>query len=85
MHLPQLVNHIPMNRVKSAITKPWWKTYSRIRGKNVVQTREQTITHLLWFYLFSISLAFLSAVIQVWGIPAQWGISGVAKDILGPL
>jgi len=74
-----------MNKLKSAITKPWWKAYSRCRGKNVVQTREQTITHLLWFYLFSVSLAFFSAVIQVWGIPAQWGISGAAKDILGPL
>lgn len=74
-----------MNKLKSAITKPWWKAYSRFRGKNVVQTREQTITHLLWFYLFSVSLAFFSAVIQVWGIPAQWGVSGAAKDILGPL
>jgi hypothetical protein len=74
-----------MNKLKSAITKPWWKAYSRFRGKNLVQTREQTITHLLWFYLVSVSLAFFSAVIQVWGIPAQWGMSGAAKDILGPL
>lgn len=74
-----------MNKLKSAITKPWWKVYSRLRGKNIVQTREQTITHLLWFYLFSVSLAFFSAVIQIWGIPAKWGISGATKDILGPL
>lgn len=74
-----------MNKFKSAITNPWWKAYSRFRGKNVVQTREQTITHLLWFYLFSVSLAFFSAVIQVWGIPVQWGTSGAAKDILGSL
>jgi hypothetical protein len=74
-----------MNRLTSSIKKPWWKPYSRVRGEKVIQTREQTITHLLWFYLFSVSLAFLSAAIQIWGIPAKWGFSGAAKDILGPL
>ncbi len=74
-----------MNKLKSAITKPWWKPYSFIRGNKVVQTRDQTITHLLFFYLFSISLAFLSAVIQIWGIPAKWGSSEALKDSLGPL
>jgi hypothetical protein len=74
-----------INQFKGVITKPWWKTYSHIRGKNIIQTREQTITHLLWFYLFSISLAFFSAVIQIWGIPTHWGISGAAKDTLGSL
>lgn len=74
-----------MNKLKSAITKPWWKPYSFIRGNKVVQTRDQTITHLLCFYLFSISLAFLSAVIQIWGIPAKWGSSEALKDSLGPL
>lgn len=74
-----------MNKIKRAISKPWWRVYSRVRGKEVIQTKEQTITHLLWFYLFSISLAFLSAAIQIWGIPAKWGISGAAKELLGPL
>jgi hypothetical protein len=74
-----------MNRLKSSIKKLWWKPYSWVRGENVIQTRDQTITHLLWFYLFSVSLAFLSAVIQIQGIPAEWGISGPAKESLGPL
>lgn len=74
-----------MNRLESSIKKLWWKPYSWVRGENVIQTRDQTITHLLWFYLFSVSLAFLSAVIQIQGIPAEWGISGPAKESLGPL
>jgi len=74
-----------MNKFKRIITTPWWRIYSRIRGGEIIQTREQTITHLLWFYLFSISLAFLSAAIQIWGIPSKWGILGSEKDLLGPL
>jgi hypothetical protein len=74
-----------MNRLTSSIKELWWEPYSWLRGKNAGQTKQQTITHLLWFYLFSVILAFLSAVIQIWGIPAKWGFSGAAKDILGPL
>lgn len=74
-----------MNQLKNAITKPWLKIYSAIKGKNVVQTREQTITNLLGFYLFSISLAFFSAVIQIWGIPAKWGSSEAKAEALVPL
>jgi hypothetical protein len=74
-----------MNRLTSSIKELRWEPYSWLRGKNVTQTREQTITHLLCFYLFSISLAFLSAVIQIRGIPTEWGISGAVKESLGPL
>jgi hypothetical protein len=74
-----------MNRLESSIKKLRWEPYSWLRGEKVIQTKQQTLTHLLWFYLFSVSLAFLSAAIQIWGIPAKWGISGAAKDILSPL
>ncbi|MBW4539583.1 MAG: hypothetical protein KME43_10630 [Myxacorys chilensis ATA2-1-KO14] len=66
-----------MNKLKSVITKPWWRIYSHIRGKRIVQTREQTITHLLGFYLFSVILSFLLAAISIWKIPIEQGVLGV--------
>lgn len=66
-----------MNQLKSAITKPWLRIYSRIRGRRIVQTREQTITHLLRFYLLSISLAFFLAAINVWKISGEQGAFGL--------
>ena len=66
-----------MNKLKSVITKPWWRIYSRIRGKRIVQTREQTITHLLGFYLFSVILSFFLAAISIWKIPIEQDVLGV--------
>ena len=66
-----------MNKLKSFITKPWWRIYSRVRGKRIVQTREQTITHLLGFYLFSVILSFFLAAISIWKIPIEQGVLGV--------
>jgi hypothetical protein len=74
-----------MNRLKSSIKELSWKPYSRFRGENIPQTRDQTINYLLGFYLFSVIAAFLLAVIQISGIPAKWGFLGVTKDLLGPL
>lgn len=73
-----------MNKLKSAITKLWWKPYSFIRGNKVVQTRDQTITHLVFFYLLSISIACLLGAIQVSGMPDKWNIP-VPKEIVGTL
>ncbi|MBD2067565.1 hypothetical protein H6F93_08465 [Leptolyngbya sp. FACHB-671] len=66
-----------MSKLRNAVTKPWWRIYSRIRGKRIVQTREQTITHLVAFYLFSVSFTFLLAAINVWEIPVEQDILGL--------
>ncbi|MBD2256777.1 hypothetical protein [Pseudanabaena sp. FACHB-2040] len=66
-----------MNKLRSVITKPWWRIYSRIRGKRIVQTREQTITHLLGFYLFSVILSFFLAAISIWKSPIEQGVLGI--------
>lgn len=63
-----------INKLTNVITKPLLKIYSSIRGNNIVQTREQTITNLLGFYLSSISLAsFLTVIINK-------GIVGESKE-----
>lgn len=73
-----------MNKLNSAITKPLWKPYSWIRGNKVVQTRDQTITHLVGFYLLCIILACLLGAIQVSGTQDKLNIP-VPKEIFGTL
>jgi uncharacterized protein YeeX (DUF496 family) len=63
--------------LKNALIKPWWRIYSRIKGKRAVQTRKQTITHLVGFYLFSVIFAFLLAAINIWNFPVNQGIFGL--------
>ena len=70
-----------MNKLKSVITKPWWRMYSHIRGGRIVQTREQTITHLLGFYIFSVILSFFLAAINAWKIPIEQGALGIITTV----
>jgi hypothetical protein len=53
-------------------------------SEKISQLREESINQLVRLYFYSVILVVLAATIQIW-LPARLGISGVQKDILGPL
>ncbi|MBD2690932.1 hypothetical protein [Anabaena catenula] len=70
-----------MKTSKSFTTKPWWKIYSRIKGRGIEQTKEQTINNLVVFYLFCIGLTVFLAAINVWDFPIKQGLLGLLSGI----
>jgi hypothetical protein len=75
-----------MNKIKRFLTKPWFRVYSRFKGRDAVQTEEQTVNRLLGFYLSSIILALLGAAIVAWIIPSlttdQEGLKAVLELLI---
>jgi hypothetical protein len=74
-----------MNKIKHFLTKPWFRIYSRFKGRDAVQTEEQTVNRLLGFYLSTIILAFAIAAIVAWIIPNLTKDQEGLKAILGLL